>query len=82
MWARAADLGRCCGLRRGLRCLGARARARYFASERAQAAEQFAAWLLSQRRGRALLLWSRYRRRRTTAITLVRTLTLNRAPKP
>ena len=54
----------------------------YFASERAQATEQLAAWLFEQRRGRALLLWSRYRRRRTTAITLVRTLTLNRAPKP
>ena len=45
----------------------------YLASERAQVAEQLAAWLLSQRRGRALLLWLRYRRRRATAITLART---------
>ena len=82
MWARAAGLGRCCGLRRGLRCLGARASARYFASERAQAAEQLAAWLLLQRRGRALLLWLRYRRWRTTAIALVRALTLTRTAKP
>ena len=60
---RAAGFGHTSSLRRGLHCLGAKANARYLSDERAQASEQFAAWRLSQGRGRALRQWLRHRRR-------------------
>ena len=70
---RTAGFGHTSSLRRGLHCLGAKANARYLSDERAQASEQFAAWRLSQGRGRALLQWLRHRRRVTTATAMVRT---------